>query len=217
MLSRRGIWFLLPSLGVILAGGIAVLLYSREEVHLWLNSRHNPIADSLFKGWSYLGEGWVLVLLSLLLLLLYRIRTGLTVLACYLLPGIAAQLVKLLLFRNTPRPLKYFELKGLASELPLVPGVEVHLWNSFPSGHTAAAFGVLFGISLFLRSRILQFLLFLAGLGVAYSRIYLSQHFLIDTLGGAVLGLAGGYLGWKWMSGIDRHWMEDPLITKLKK
>jgi len=215
MFKRRGTWFLLPSLVFLLAGLIACLSFAKEEVHIWMNSWHSPFLDVIFRGWTLLGAGWVLVALSLLAAL-FRIRTGLTLLTCYLLPGLTAQLLKLLFFQGTPRPVRYFELKGIDFELPLVPGVEVHMWKSFPSGHTAAAFGVFFGISLFLRSRILQFLLFIAALGVAFSRIYLSQHFLIDTLGGAVFGLAGGTLGWKWMQSIDRGWMEDPLIAKLK-
>jgi membrane-associated phospholipid phosphatase len=159
MFKRRGAWFLLPSLGLLVAGGAACIFFTREQIHIWLNSGHGSVTDVLFRCWSFLGEGWILVLLSLLAAL-YRIRTGLTLLACYLLPGITAQVVKLLFFQATPRPVRYFELKGIDFELPLVPGVEVHMWKSFPSGHTAAAFGVFFGLSLILRSRIQQFLLF---------------------------------------------------------
>ena len=89
--------------------------------------------------------------------------------------------------------------------LPLVEGVNMHHSNSFPSGHSATFFVFFTCFALLLayyyqqrathydlKKKILMylsmFLLFvLASLG-AYSRVYLSQHFLSDVCVGSIIG-----------------------------
>jgi membrane-associated phospholipid phosphatase len=90
--------------------------------------------------------------------------------------------------------------------LPLVEDVNMHHSNSFPSGH-ASTFFVFFTCAALLltylyqqkdphcRNRrswmlmniIMLILLTLAALG-AYSRVYLSQHFLLDVCVGSIIG-----------------------------
>jgi len=206
---------LVPSLFFLAAGLSCILIWGKAEIHLAINSWHHPVQDRLFSAWTWLGEGWFLAGLSMLLFLL-KFRVALTALASYLIAGLAAQVLKRLVFMDMPRPVKFFELKGGGEMLYLVPGLDIHMWKSFPSGHTAAAFGVFFGLSLFLHSRISQFLLFAAALGVAYSRIYLSQHFLADTLGGAAIGLMGGYAAWRWIGNAKWNWLDHSMLAKRK-
>jgi membrane-associated phospholipid phosphatase len=68
---------------------------------------------------------------------------------------------------------------------------EVHLrraMNSFPSGHTSAAFSLFICLAL-ITPRKWAPLWVVSAWAVAYSRIYLSQHFLEDVLLGSVIGL----------------------------
>ena len=95
--------------------------------------------------------------------------------------------------------------------LPLVQGVDLHCGNSFPSGH-ASTFFVFFTccalllaynyknkkeksnhVTWLLITRSMLSLLMLAVLG-AYSRVYLSQHFLSDVCMGSIIGFTTPYL-----------------------
>jgi membrane-associated phospholipid phosphatase len=203
-------WFLIPALVLFLAATIISLLVPRETIHLAINSLHSPFLDRLFRMWTLMGSG-LGALVIILVTLMVRIRYTLMLSAGYAISGIASQLIKHLFFSHTPRPLKYFALRGLEPDLHLVPGVDLHSWYSFPSGHSATAFALFFGLSLILESRWAQLLALVLAAGVAYSRIYMSQHFLIDVVGGAVTGMAGGYLGWWWIGRYDREWLDKSL------
>jgi len=216
MFNQRSIparWFLYPSVAVLTAALVLVLSLPRIQIHMAVNSIHTPWLDALFRMWTLLGDG-VVALVIVLIPLFIRIGYSLVMFAGYAIPGLSAQLIKRLFFSTSARPVKFFELNLPDHELYVVPGVDLHTWFSFPSGHTATAFGVFFTLALLTRNGAIQFLAFVAALGVAYSRIYLSQHFLEDVTGGATLGIAGGFLGWWWIRRYDRPWMKTS-ITKL--
>lgn len=63
---------------------------------------------------------------------------------------------------------------------------------SFPSGHTAVAFGV--AIALAGQGYALGALMALLAVGVGVSRVYLGAHYPLDVAVGAVLGIASGVL-----------------------
>jgi membrane-associated phospholipid phosphatase len=213
MLKQKPIparWFLLPSLVVIATSLILLIAVPRSEIHMAVNGMHAPWLDILFKTWTLLGDGMV-VLVIVGIMLFVRVDYFLIVFAGYAISGLSVQLLKRLFFSTYPRPVKYFELNLTDQELYLVPGVELHHWFSFPSGHTATAFGVFFCIALISNNKIFQFLLFVAALGVGFSRMYLSQHFLVDVTGGAAMGITGGYLSWWWIRRYDRPWMKRSL------
>ena len=114
---------------------------------------------------------------------------------------IIVQLFKRVLYAGEPRPKLFF--KGIY-ELYFVPGESVHQINSFPSGHTATAFGLFFMAALIASNNSLKLLYFVAALLVALSRIYLSQHFLVDIYFGSLIGVVCTglmyYFGMKWQN-----------------
>ncbi|MCK5135032.1 MAG: phosphatase PAP2 family protein [Bacteroidales bacterium] len=199
-------WFLVPSLLVLLITCIISIAFPRELIHMEINRWHTPFLDQLFKLWTLLGDGWV-VLILVLIPLTIKIRYSLVLFSGYIISGLSAQLIKRLFFGGAARPAKYFELYGIDYDLYLVPGVDLHTWYSFPSGHTATAFGVFCGLSLILRSGWGQLMAFIMAAGVAYSRMYLSQHFLMDVTAGAIVGLVGGYIGWWWINRYEKDWL----------
>jgi len=210
MKRRRYNWFLIMAIIVLSCSVLISLIFSREVIHIKINSWHSPFLDTVFKSWTLLGNG-LIVLVIVLIPLFFKIRFSIILFTGYAISGLSAQLIKRLFFSDSARPVNYFHLHGIDYDLYQVPGVELHNWNSFPSGHTATAFGVFFGLSLILNSRWGQLLAFVAAFGVAYSRLYLSQHFLIDVIGGAVLGLIGGYVGWWWIGHYERDWLNKPI------
>jgi len=175
-------------------------VYPKLELHLLLNSWHTDMQDIFFKYYSTLAE-WPLYVLALVPVLMKRKEITIFFFVCELLAGTLLQILKHLIC--TERPICAFvHCKNMV--LPLVQGVNMHHSNSFPSGH-ASTFFVFFTCCALLLACHYQkaenhnhrtwliinltmlLLLALATLG-AYSRIYLSQHFLSDVCMGSIIG-----------------------------
>ena len=178
-------------------------LYPKLELHLMLNAVHTRLLDVFFKYYTMMAEG-PLYVLALLPILWRQIRMTLFFALCELTGGAILQLLKHII--STDRPVSLFE-HYQGAVLPLVPGVDMHYSNSFPSGHASTFFVFCTCCALVLAYRYSQrqqqrpflrrlvgslpllSLLVLAALG-AYSRVYLSQHFLSDVCVGSVIGFA---------------------------
>ncbi|MFN4084170.1 MAG: phosphatase PAP2 family protein [Bacteroidia bacterium] len=157
------------------------------QFSFFINGSHNIVLDYLAFYGTYIGDGVFAILLSILILF-YDKKMGISLLAAYLISSGLAQALKHLIFSNFNRPYFFVDHKETIHHvLGLIP----HLYNSFPSGHTTTAF-MLFGMLSFRYGKIWLFLPI--GLLVAYSRIYLFQHFLIDVVVGSALGLTSATL-----------------------
>lgn len=165
--------------------------------------------------WTYLGEG-VLLLLVILCCALISFRHSLVLLGSFLISGLIAQFFKRFVFHEMSRPAKFFDLYEIDYQLYLVPDVHQLAWRSFPSGHTATAFAVFFALALMTKSKVVQITCFILALGVAYSRIYLSQHFLMDVVGGSAIGMISAWLIWHWIKQYQAEWL-DKSVLKLKR
>ena len=106
--------------------------------------------------------------------------------------------------------------------LPLTEGVQMNYWLSFPSGHTTSFFALAFAASILLSARMPRIpsilvqlvLVLLAALG-GYSRIYLSQHFAADVLGGIIVGCLITIVCYTVFSRFeDKKWYNYRVFTK---
>ncbi len=175
--------------------------YPKLELHLMLNTCHTAIADTFFKYYTLLAE-WPLYVLALLPVFWKKSRMTLFFAISELSSGAVLQTLKRLF--EADRPVSVFANYPDVT-LPLVQGVDMHHSNSFPSGH-ASTFFVFFTCCALLLAYYYQqranagkpcsqllitlsmlSLLFLAALG-AYSRVYLSQHFMEDICVGSIIG-----------------------------
>lgn len=175
----------------ILAGGLILLSTDKVDFHMWINQFHNSFFDFFFKYCTHVSDGITVAVLGFIFVFIvpkkYRWSTFVLCLSTLVLTGILSQFAKHFIFPEAFRPNKFIG-DGI---LYLVDGVNVRLENSFPSGHTTAAFGF-FALTSFLFARkknTLQLLFFLFALLCGYSRMYLSQHFLEDVVAGAFLGI----------------------------
>ena len=175
--------------------------YPKVELHLWLNSYHTAFMDTFFKYYTLLAE-WLLYVLALLLLLWKKKEMTIFFAVSELLGGAIVQSLKFII--TTQRPVSVFENYPDAV-LPMVEGVNLHHYSSFPSGHSSTFFMFFTCCAIILayhyllradknnfRTKILfhltlLLLLALAALG-GYSRIYLSQHFMLDVWVGSIIG-----------------------------
>lgn len=203
--------FLLATFGFWLVTGIIVFLFTKAEIHLFSNQFHTLFFDQFFKFATYMGDG-VVVIIAILIMAFFKVRYGLYALTGYLASGLITQLLKRLVFSDVSRPVKYF--KDIA-ELYLVPGVEVHSTKSFPSGHTTTAFAFFACLAVLSHSRTAKLFMFVLALLTAYSRVYLSQHFLVDIFAGSIIGTATTYLLRPYFTTEGKPWLEYSLKQRL--
>lgn len=136
-------------------------------------------------GLSNHGEVWILLAAVLLLIRRQRVR-GLSAAFALALDLITCnKILKPLIGRIRP-----FAFRPDLSLLVPPPGDA-----SFPSGHTAAAFAVVFALKAS-GSPLWRPALALAA-ATAFSRLYLYVHWPTDVLGGVLLGAAVGWAGAK--------------------
>lgn len=176
-------YFLIPFLILILAGFVLMLLYSKIDLFLWINTHHNTFFDSYFKLNTLVGDGWVAVMLVLALLFV-KYRSSILVALAYAYSSLFVQIFKHLL--NAPRPIKYFEN---IAPIRVIEGYPIHEWNSFPSGHSASAFTLAVLLSYLLPHRNRHWIIVPLAALTAFSRVYLAQHFMEDIIAGAIIGV----------------------------
>lgn len=191
---RKNRFFIIPYLVFILFSTYFLVFFSKAEIHIFLNDFYHPVADVFFKYITYLGDG-LAVALFIIILLFISYRYFLIELASVLFTTIVVQTLKRLIFSDSLRPEKYFS--GIY-ELHLVAGVKMHHFNSFPSGHTASAFGLFFLAALICKNNMLKLLFFVISLLTACSRVYLSQHFLVDIYFGSIISMLIVFFMYNW-------------------
>ena len=178
--------FLVPTLVLALILGIMLLVLPKAELHLTLCKPHTAFLDSLVPIITNLVD-W-LPYLVVLLLLFYRAGWATYLASNLLLSTLIVQPIKHIV--HAPRPLTWFAENMPNVSLPLVEGVRMNHWLSFPSGHTTTFFVLFFTLSIILCAEnikgknILSFICFLCASFGAYTRIYLSQHFALDVFAG---------------------------------
>ncbi|TAH19908.1 MAG: phosphatase PAP2 family protein [Cytophagales bacterium] len=178
-----------------LSGLIIVIFVRKGDDVFWLNQFHQPAADFLFRYITHLGDGLFFVLLSIIFLLFRRYKQAALIFSSFALSGLLSQLFKKVFFPDVLRPVAYLADSAM---LHLVEGVEIHTNNSFPSGHTATAFAVFLMLALLFKRAVLGGFFFFLAFLVGMSRIYLVQHFFIDTYAGAWLGVLSAVAVYYW-------------------
>jgi len=200
---KRNASFLIGSLLLMCVIGCVMLACDKAAVHLWLNGYHTPFLDSFFRYYTVIGE-WI-PYIFVFLLLFYKAGWAAFMFGSISISGLLSQPLKYAF--DTDRPYRYFADHLPDVQLPFVDGVTLSKYYSFPSGHTTTFFALFLCLSIVAtdclskreqtkglsRSRtdlsVVAFLFFMLAVVGAYSRVYLSQHFLEDILGGMILGI----------------------------
>ena len=197
--------FLSLSLILLSVLGLALLCIPTGDLHLLLCDHHTPARDIFYRYYTQVAE-WFPYVVCVALLLFSRIGDGVFATSAMILSALTTQVFKHLI--NAPRPVTWFGLFMPDVELPLVEGVQMNYWYSFPSGHTTSFFALALVVSVWVTSRtretsrtsltsltsltsfLVQVLLFAAAALGGYSRIYLSQHFSLDVFAGMIVGVS---------------------------
>lgn len=187
-----------------IAAVFALLVVDKGDVVLALGQHHNPVLDAVFFILTHFGD--LPVLLPALGLMFYfmpftrhqkkqvfaRLLIVLTVMFIVII------VLKQFVF-NFDRPVLYF--KKLGQILPEIYGMQLRTNYSFPSGHSATGFFAWYvWFQLMFVNKTARFYWFIPAITVAFSRVYLGQHFLQDIWAGSFIGfLFGVSLIW-WLS-----------------
>ncbi len=204
--------FLIPYLIFLLIGLPIIIAFPKSDTHLFITSYFCKIGDFCFKYITHLGSGLSPVLVGFVFLFI-SVRKAFFVAAAPSFAGLLAQLLKLFVFSNVSRPLAYF--KDIA-QLHIVEGVDMHYSYSFPSGHSATIFALCFSVSLLIKNKLTKTALFFIAIIVAYSRVYLSQHFLNDIYAGSIIGIISVPIMKNAFYGIKRNWADNSLARIIK-
>jgi membrane-associated phospholipid phosphatase len=180
-----------------------------QEFFLLLNGDEGRIADYFFEYFTNAGDGlmWIPVLLITLFVLKRRDVLPLLI-SAFAISTIMTQIFKYLIVPDEPRPIKAIADRSL---IHVVPGVELHTVSSFPSGHTGTAFCFYILFCLLLHKNWWMAVGLIFALLVAYSRVYLAQHFPFDLAGGILVAIITMIVSvkiqkwwWEWRSAMGR-------------
>jgi len=128
---------------------------------------------------TYLGDGYLWGGLGLGLILFGR-----SIDRIYVLIGLAITIVNVAVFRLIK------VMVGRLRPMNLLPRLRSRLVDgySFPSGHATTSFGLAWVVARSYPNIGIQVGAYLAAATIAFSRVYVREHYPLDVLGGAILG-----------------------------
>ncbi|WP_317896527.1 phosphatase PAP2 family protein [Aurantibacillus circumpalustris] len=165
-----------------------LLSYEKTDIHYYLNQFvGNKYLNFFFTHITYIGDGTVAVFI-LIIIMLANIRLGIYATSSFLTATFVSIGLKHLFFDDVNRPSFIFQHYDGRS-LTLINGVDLHIHNSFPSGHATQAFSILMCLAFTTQNKFYKLTLFGLAFLTAISRVYLSQHWLIDITVGSIIGM----------------------------
>jgi membrane-associated phospholipid phosphatase len=195
-------FYFVPYLILLFITAPFLFLYTKGDIHFYVNQYHTGFFDILFAHLTFVGDG-LFIILPVLILLFFSLRHAVFLTTAYFSTGIVTQILKRVFFDDALRPSKLLEELGT---LRLVDGVEILSGLSFPSGHATSAFAMFTCLALIIQNRYIKLLCFIMATVVAFSRVYLSQHFLIDITAGSLIGTLGALLIYPLFYSDERKW-----------
>ena len=211
-LIKANRYFFIPYTVFLMICIILLASFTKPQLHILSNQANAPFFDIFFKYATSLGNGAVIAILFIILLFV-RYRYAFAFLTGSLATALVVNLFKKVVFHNMYRPSKYFELYE-TYKLHLVEGVKMHSLQSFPSGHTATAFNLFIMLAFIVKSNTLKLLFIIMAALVAYSRVYLSQHFLMDITAGSVVGITIMAFIFVWFETFNKSWLDKSFLKQ---
>ena len=173
---------------------LCILSYIVTDIKtaLWFHTVNIGWSNDLFNIITDCGESQWYLVTGVVLFVVFRktnqsrAQSGLFLSSSVALSGVSADIFKYIAGRA--RPTLYFSEQLYGFNFFHYE----YEWTSFPSGHSATAFSVAIVLTtLYPRWR----LLFLfGGALIAFSRIFLTQHYISDVIAGSFLGIASSML-----------------------
>lgn len=183
------------------------LFFDKSSLFVFVNHARISWMDGVMTFLTYLGNGWAPIVVILISLLFKQRKIACIILVSFLISSLISYLLKVGF--NEARPAAYFSDPSIVKGVPWLPLAHKH---SFPSGHTTTAFSFFMILCLTSRNRFLCFGYFIFACLVAYSRVYLGQHFVGDVLAGSIIGSFTAYMSILAFQGLQKKY---PSLNKL--
>jgi len=212
---KKHLSLIIPYSIFLIVGIIILILYSKIDIHLAINKLNAPFLDVFFKYMTEFGA-FILIAPIILVTAFIRYRYAIIATASSILAILLTQILKRWVYYDSPRPKVVFQN---LYDLHFVENVQLRSSHSFPSGHTAGAFALFIVLALINKRPVYQFLFLIMALLVGYSRMYLSQHFLIDVVVGSAVGTFSAFVCYFWLNNTKNRakaWMDKSILTSLE-
>ena len=158
--------------------------------------RHSESTEKFFRFITKFGEGYFELLLTIVLLSLFLSNKQkynhlkkyiLAIIFTLLSTQITVNIMKILFARARPSitidPDKFYGIMTMIKDSSFWKGSYV----SFPSGHTITIWGTIWILSFIIKSKAIKIPLFILGILVGMSRIYLVRHWSSDVVASIIL------------------------------
>lgn len=197
-------------LNTVFAGfdaSVAVLIHKLYEIC-------GVFFTPFFELVSVLGDGGIFLIILSIIFMLFKPtrRFGLAILLSI---AIGALITNLWLKPWICRPRPYTEEGSIFHQLWISMGQHIESDKSFPSGHTTAAFSAMTAV-FWVGNKRVSWTAFIFGLLMGMSRIYLAVHYASDVLGGILVGLVAGSIGYFICTRVPAAFYEYDLIKRKK-
>lgn len=213
MQSKRYNFFinaLVICLGMFIIAFSFILIHGKVESFLLINQMHSTFFDIFFTWFTYFGDAWIWLPLTIYFAIWQR-KYLLLILFALLLCNFFSQFSKHIIF---PEDLRPFVLLSGDYNVHTIPGVEISRKNSFPSGHTTTAYTLSLIFSYLAMRKWLSILFPMIAFGVAWSRVYQGQHFVTDVAAGMFLGMLAAFLAIGLFEKIEKDKQLKPINKK---
>lgn len=191
------IWLIFVILWTFL-GAIAYYYEQNHSIYYWVQTKTiTYFPPKLIICLTHMGTFYFIAFLLLLFIFLYprlrNLRNLYLLLLTQISPLIILQVLKQ--YKNAPRPSTLYGENSWFNSIPEIWGHHQSYWLSFPSGHTegiSALFAFLVLLAPTKHKNYWAILGIILIPIVAYTRLYLSQHFFLDVWVGGMIGLWTG-------------------------
>ncbi|MEX8548999.1 MAG: phosphatase PAP2 family protein [Mucilaginibacter sp.] len=175
---------------------LLMLVFTKEKIYFAINHIHTVFADVFFENFTNLGDSLGCTIIAIIVFLI-NFRKGFLLATSYLITFAVSQTIKHLV--KAPRPHLFFAKK--LSGIYLVKGVVMLDKDSFPSGHSVSAFTAALVLTYVAKKKWWGPFTLIFAVLIAYSRMYLSEHFLVDVTAGSAIGVFVTVFWLRWIDG----------------
>ena len=161
-----------------------------DSIMLFLQSIRNPVLSAILVPFTKSGNHGIIVIALILLTLFFKSeRKTFFTAALGLILGSLVTIILLKPYFMRPRP--YAAIEGLTALVNMKKDP-----NSFPSGHTTAAFALAMGWQLASEKKWMKIFGWIFAVLMGFSRLYVGVHYPTDVLAGALIGTMGSVIAW---------------------